>query len=153
MCTHTYIKDIISTCCNGLAVGRKGLNLDLRDFWSQSSQGGRGEGVSRLGEWMGLKSVLTCEGAHLPYGQAMRSWLPQDTYQLAACRGCSCQGSPPRPRVPTHLRTRLAERNPMRTSADATTWVPNDLSSKTWVTRRSPGLSRGISGSRTLGDI
>ena len=42
------------------------------------------EGVSRLGEWMGLKSVLTCEGAHLPYGQAMRSWLPQGTQFVVA---------------------------------------------------------------------
>ena len=85
------------------------------------------EGVSRLGEWMGLKLVLTCEGAHLPYGQAMRSWLPQDTDKLAACRACSCQGRPPRPRVTIHLRTRLAERNPMRASVDSATWLPKEV--------------------------
>ena len=125
----------------------KGFELHLRDFSSQSSQGGRVEGVSRLGEWMGLKSVLTCEGAHLPYGQAMRSWLPQDTHQLAACGGCSCQGTPPRLGVPIHLRTRLAERNPMRTSADATTWVPNELSAIEACPRWVPGKSRKIPGS------
>ena len=146
MCTHTYIKDIISTCCNGLAVGRKGLNLDLRDFWSQSSQGGRGEGVSRLGEWMGLKSVLTFEGAHLPYGQAMRSWLPQDTYQLAACGGCSCQGRPPRPGVPTHLRTRLAERNAMRASVGAQKWVPKEVCAREDLPRNVPGKRRKLPG-------
>ena len=85
------------------------------------------EGVSRLGEWMGLKSVLTCEGTHLPYGQAMRSWLPQDTDKLAACRACSCQGRPPRPGVPTHLRNRKTMADPMGASAESIFWLPKEL--------------------------
>ena len=85
------------------------------------------EGVSRLGEWMGLKSVLTCEGAHLPYGQAMRSWLPQDTDKLAACGGCSCQGSPPRPRVTIHLRDRKTMTDPSRASVETIFGVPKEV--------------------------
>ena len=133
----------------------KGFELHLRDFSSQSSQGGRVEGVSRLGEWMGLKSVLTCEGAHLPYGQAMRSWLPQDTHQLAACGGCSCQGSPPpRPRVPT----RTSPNAPRREELDARIgWCPN-MGPKGGMTQRglSPETSEKtseVSGVGYIGDI
>ena len=55
--------------------------------------------------------------------EAMRSWLPQDKDKLAAWRGCSCQGRPPRPRVTTYCRDRKTARNPMRASVDGATWV------------------------------
>ena len=130
----------------------KGFELHLRDFSSQSSQGGRVEGVSRLGEWMGLKSVLTFEGAHLPYGQAMRSWLPQDTHKLSACGGCSCQGRPPRPRVTIHLRDRKTMAEPAGASAETIFWVPYELCARERSARRLPGKSRRSPGG-VLGGI
>ena len=96
---------------------------------------------------MGLKSVLTCEGAHLPYGQAMRSWLPQDTDKLAAWRGCSCQGRPPRPRATIHLRDRKTMAEPAGASAETIFWVPKEVCAREDLPRNVPGKSRKAPGS------